>query len=717
MASSSREEPCTSPIVADATSMVSMEAEMVVATGRDRCHELKDMLNRADPSTMVVVMASGNQTSTLKPRSPVMDPRLLAAACSGSFQDLETLLNGDDHQASSERTIGSSMMHRASGDEEAFLRESLLDAVTIGGNTLLHVIATNGDREDFLNKATFIHMKAKNLLFVQNNRGDTPLHCAARAGNSQMVSLLIDLTKGQDNNVSRVKALLETENKLKETALHEAVRSGNNDMVKLFLEEDPQLASFPKDETLYESSRGVISYSGPNGQNALHAAVLRDKDLTKMLLAWNNDLTVQHDNNGSTPLHLAASARVLWGKQQQSICLLLLKANPDALYQPDNNGSFPTHVAASVDDTYAINAFLRESPSCAGLCDARGRTFLHVAVDKMKIWTVCFASLTRSLSWMLNMQDNDGNTALHLAVQTGRLRIVCALLGNRLVHLNLTNEKGETPLDIARGNYPREEPYYFQNSEAKIYRALKSAGAKWGICRQDYLEENDIALTRKDEAHKMDKVQEQTQTLCIGSVLIATVTFGASFAMPGGYRADDHTNGGTPTLAGRYAFDAFTLVNALAFASSIMATISLMFSGSPIISPRSRERHIGYAYGFVLVSVTNLAVAFVLGTYAMLAPVAHKTAIAVCLLSSTILLYQNLELAIKNSVQIPAVSMRKWTFHGIAIALRFPLAALSFVVTILVNLGPTVVILCLAAWIDHIGGNVEPVAQPPTPLA
>jgi hypothetical protein len=60
----------------------------------------------------------------------------------------------------------------------------------------------------------------------------------------------------------------------------------------LLMEADPELASFPQDgtsplylaillenkiiaKTLYEKSKGILSYSGPNGQNALHAAVLR----------------------------------------------------------------------------------------------------------------------------------------------------------------------------------------------------------------------------------------------------------------------------------------------------------------------------------------------------------------------------------------------------------------------------------------------------------
>ncbi|XP_044421869.1 ankyrin-1 isoform X1 [Triticum aestivum] len=654
---------------------------------------------------------------------------LAAAACSGTFNKLESLLDGQT-AAPSNGTVGNLAVQSASppGDEEAFLRESLVYAVTAGGDTLLHVVAaTTSYHEDFLKKAGFIYGKAPDLLFMQNSRGDTPLHCAARMANIQMVSLLIDLARGEDGSTNRVKALLRTENKINETALHAAAKScfiGQYKVVKLLMEEDSQLASFPKDgtsplylaillqrksitKTLYELSDGVLSYSGPNGQNALHAAVLRGKDLTEMLLEWNKALTIQQDENGSTPLHLVAS--VLGQSDRRTIRALLLEANPDALYQPDNNGLFPIHVAASVDATLAISDFLKKSSRCAGLRDARGRTFLHVAVDKMKIRTVGSACRNRSLSWIFNMQDKEGNTALHLAIQKGSLTMFCALFGNRQVSLNLTNEKGETALDIARCNVPEGGLYYNQNSEVKIDLALKFAGAKCGISRRDYFEENDIIQERQDDNKNKEIVKEGTQTLCIGSVLIATVTFGATFAMPGGYRADDHINGGTPTLAGRYAFDAFTLANALAFTFATMATISLMSSGSSLYNLRSRIMHLGTAFYFIKISLTSLAAAFAIGTYMMISPVAHKAAIAVCVLSSLLLLYTNLELTIKNVVLIAPLCMRKgilWTLLTSVVVI---------IGNITVQLWPIIVIFCSTAR-NYPAGKVEPAVQPPTPF-
>jgi hypothetical protein len=51
----------------------------------------------------------------------------------------------------------------------------------------------------------------------------------------------------------------------------------------------------------------------------------------------------------------------------------------------------------------------------------------------------------------MNAQDNDGNTALHLAAEAGELYISSALLGNLEVLVNLWNNKNQSPLDLAEG--------------------------------------------------------------------------------------------------------------------------------------------------------------------------------------------------------------------------------------------------------------------------
>lgn len=112
------------------------------------------------------------------------------------------------------------------------------------------------------------------------------------------------------------------------------------------------------------------------------------------------------------------------------------------------------------------------------------------------------------------------------------------------------------------------------------------------------------------------------------------------------------------------------------------------------------------------ISVVGIVAAFALGTYMMLAPVAPKVAVAVCVLCFLVLLYQNSEGAIKIT-WLDIASMRRAGMHKVCLV---PWSASLFVINNLLNLWPIVVIFGLSA-LNHTGGKVEAAAQPPTPLA
>ncbi|KAM0862230.1 hypothetical protein ACQ4PT_045396 [Festuca glaucescens] len=644
------------------------------------------------------VMPSGNNDSPRNAMPPApMNPLLLASACFGSLAALKFLFAREDAQdppmmmptqvfldklagytpGSTGRTLTvlqasddvedgadqqPALPEAASHVEDDVYRQPLpasarlLEGVTAEGDTALHVVVTNGDSTEFLDCASIINERDKDLLFAVNRKGDTPMHWAARAGKSQTVSHLIELA----GRCNRVHELLRKENGLKETALHDAVRIGKNNIVKSLLEADPELANYPKKGTsplylaislrrynvawtLHDMSDGNLSYHGPQGQNALHAAVLRGRGITEELLKWNSSLTTHVDKDGSTPLHFASSFWNINGFRE------LLKANPIPVYMADNNGLFPIHVAASVGAIVFIKIILEKCPSNARLCTAQGQTFLHVAVKNRRLNVVSFVCKTPSLNWILNMPDSDGNTALHLAVQDGNFRIFCSLYGNKETHLSLANTNKDTPIDLARSMIPRGLSYNTNNDKG-IYRALIFAGAEYSCRRVDKfgrVTTNSFDLNSEDAKKEAEKVKDSSQTLGIGSVLITTVAFGATFALPGGYIADDRTNGGTPTRAGSYAFDAFMMANALAFVCSSIATIGLMFSGTSMVNLKSRQINLGVAVFFMSNSLTSLAAAFALGVYVVLTPVAHGTATVVCVLSPLAVLYKSFEVVIK----------------------------------------------------------------------
>ncbi|KAM0877185.1 hypothetical protein ACQ4PT_035680 [Festuca glaucescens] len=578
--------------------------------------------------------------SSLQVQINAHDPQLLMAARRGDWVRLERLL------LSGEGGV-------ALGAPQHVIPIEIVDAAVDVGtvssaaaaerDSLLHVVASRGDGEEFLKSASVIHGKARHLLDARNKNGDTPLHRAARARHRGMVAHLMFLARSQNRGGDvneKVKAILRVQNKRGETALHDAVRSGDGDMITLLMAEDPQLARVPLTEgasplylavelghddiaqQLYEKD-SALSYSGPDGRNALHAAVLKGKDITKMLLEWRKDLVKEADwSTGSTPLHLAAS----WGKDE--VISLLLSADPSAAYQPDKNGSFPIHVAASASQVKAFSVLLYTRHDTAELRDAMGRTFLHVAVQEESQSVVTYACKVQSrkfASSVMNMQDDDGNTALHIAVELGSMWIFNSLMENRFVTLNLTNNKGQTSLDLSWMSMP-VGVQYGPNERIRINKLLQAAGAQTGTYRGDLFYNERIP--KLDEKEEAQKITTSTQIVGIGSVLIATVAFAAAFTVPGGYRGDDHKNGGTPTLAGHSAFHVFIIANTLAFILSALSITLLTYAGIANMDIRSRMIGLVSAAGLMTSSARSLSAAFVFGLYLVLAPVARKTAVA-----------------------------------------------------------------------------------------
>ncbi|KAF8657441.1 hypothetical protein HU200_060000 [Digitaria exilis] len=219
----------------------------------------------------------------------VRRPELLRAASSGDLQLLVEFLSKED---------GGPAAAAALARDVAILLEeaqppALYPSPTTEGSSALHVVAASGDRKGYLQVAEEICKKARQLLLACDGNGDTPLHCAVRAGNAEMASLLIR----QANCCGEGKAMLRMQNKRGETALHEAVRASHRigmRMVEELMSQDKELARVvARDGTsaLYlatslhhtDIAQVLISHdrelssSGPNGQNALHPAVLHSK--------------------------------------------------------------------------------------------------------------------------------------------------------------------------------------------------------------------------------------------------------------------------------------------------------------------------------------------------------------------------------------------------------------------------------------------------------
>nr|XP_025876024.1 E3 ubiquitin-protein ligase mib1-like [Oryza sativa Japonica Group] len=261
------------------------------------------------------------------PAAPAtMNPKLLMAARHGDIETLKRLLAVNTAQPPPQVVL---QVDRPAAAAPSAAANTLLEGVTSEGDSALHVVAAAavaaacGDDDDdvFLDCAGVIHGAARHLIRARNSNGDTPLHRASRAGSVNMVRRLIAMAKdeaGDDDHDDHddggerrrqraaVELLLRAQNKRGETALHEAIRSNSRDLVvDELLSHDPELARVPGEEggtsplylaislRRFEVAKKLherdeqLSYSGPQGRNALHVAVLIGKESSLTSRAWS----------------------------------------------------------------------------------------------------------------------------------------------------------------------------------------------------------------------------------------------------------------------------------------------------------------------------------------------------------------------------------------------------------------------------------------------
>ena len=245
-----------------------------------------------------------------RPAAAVLDPQLFMAARRGDSERLKKLLQLRNDAAAQQRgpaaataTTTAQVILELEVDRPPAAAPllHLLDGVTVNeGDSLLHVVAACGDgSEDFLYCAKMIYEGRSGLLVARNNRGDTPLHCAAGAGNAGMISCIVGLAAAGGAVTTTVTEFLRMRNKCGETALHQAVRAGSKASMDKLMSVDPELATVPSEADegnttsplylaislgkediaghLIQKSNGKLSCSGPDGRNVLHAAVTRRK--------------------------------------------------------------------------------------------------------------------------------------------------------------------------------------------------------------------------------------------------------------------------------------------------------------------------------------------------------------------------------------------------------------------------------------------------------
>ncbi|KAJ0966136.1 hypothetical protein J5N97_027274 [Dioscorea zingiberensis] len=568
---------------------------------------------------------AGPYGTEMRPERRNMGFALLQAARSGDLKALATLLPPSSEAALSNKDI-SILISTQRKPESIF-------GVTAGGNTVLHIAAEHGQLEF----AEEVCCREPSLVAAVNTRLETPLHCCAKPGHHQIVSLIINIARRcRDGGAYGLLDVVRTRNVHGETALHEASRSGHVQVVENLLAADVELASFVSDagiSPLYlavmrksqRTVKALLQYSssvaGPVGQTALHASVVRCQVITRMLLDWNPILARLVDESNNTPLHYIAF------DGDSSMARVLLEHDASTAYISNIDGYFPIHIAASKGHVKVIDELHKQCPDLLELLNYKGRSFLHVAVKKRRVGVVKYVLERKELEKLLNERDNDGNTPLHLAVKNKNPKaMVYELLKDKRVETCIMNNEGDTQLDL----FYKLEPgmRFILNAQCLVIRCLADCGAVFSPKRPDHANHK-MKRSLDHEDKESEKSISLSKNLAIASVLIATVTFAAGFTMPGGYRSDD----GTSILAHKYPFKVFLISDTCAMVCSLIATVRIIYAGTPTVDNSIRAHHLWWSMTLLWISFACMSMAFGAATFAVVVPKVWGIGVLVCIIS------------------------------------------------------------------------------------
>ncbi|CAN4116507.1 unnamed protein product [Withania somnifera] len=242
--------------------------------------------------------------------------------------------------------------------------------------------------------------------------------------------------------------------------LYAAARSKSCDVFKILFDFAISPRFIARGNRGWEEQIGEIpsAYKWEMMNRAIHAAARGGnlKILKELLADCSDDILAYRDIQGATLLHTAA------GKGQVEVVKYLLKSS-DIINSIDNQGNTALHVAASRGQLAVVEALTVASPSLVYSRNNAGETFLHVAISGFQ--TPYFRRLDHQIDLMkqlvcgkisnveeiVNAENNDGRTALHLAV-IGNIHseLVELLMTIRFINVNTRDKDGMTPLDILK---------------------------------------------------------------------------------------------------------------------------------------------------------------------------------------------------------------------------------------------------------------------------
>ncbi|KAG5554515.1 hypothetical protein RHGRI_012158 [Rhododendron griersonianum] len=476
-----------------------------------------------------------------------------------------------------------------------FLRQHInqLDGeLTPNHNTVLHVAAQFGH----LDYVKEVLEACPSLLRRPNVKGETPLHTAAREGRAEIVKAMIARVKILEEElesglVGAVKEMLRATNVDGDTALHMAARNCHFErasyltVVKSFTEglecwglggeEVEKIVRAAKiDIEQVEETMSIKEVNREKVEEIMRAT----KEVEEIMRATKVDR--------DTGMHTAARNRFVKENRDTYLEVVKLLSEEDTEFQhPANNfQETPLYLAAErgIMGVAIVDTLVETYKSLLTCSGPGGRTALHAAALKDSTGQ-CTKKLLEWKKDLINQADAHGWTPLHYATCNASGKGVKELLAMDIsvTYITNTNEDGlETALHIAAAHGHDD---IILDSEirggrniacnlAQLEKARRVAKLKRGEAKK----QSDQAFKERLEAGNQRDHEAATtwyQTLMVVATLIATITFAAAYAIPGGYDGNQGRDQGMAVLARATAFQAFVITNTIAIICSVISML------------------------------------------------------------------------------------------------------------------------------------------------
>ncbi len=289
------------------------------------------------------------------------------------------------------------------GSEQWLLNSTTIAARDGSGNSVLHYAAEWSLPNDVMN---FLIQKGADVNAVNGN-GETPLFSAAKADNAAAIDSLV-----------KSGASLAARDHLGSSPLHAAVRWD----------------AFTAAERLINLGFNIDSQNVAGKTPLAEAAVEGNITMARLLLSRGANPNT-YDQNGRTCL----SDAIRGGQFEMTKLLLSAKANPQI---QDLSGRTPYHEAASLGDKDIID-LLKKSGANPLARDKSGVTPLSIAFAKDEDIIYSVLGNDRMIA------DSDGNTPVHIAVQTRAKQSILESFISKGYPFDTRNSLGWTPLALA----------------------------------------------------------------------------------------------------------------------------------------------------------------------------------------------------------------------------------------------------------------------------